>query len=177
MRPTKLTPKVVEQIEKAAGLGLPYDKVARAVGIHPSTLYRWRARGLKAKRGIFRELCDGIEIAEAERGLKYLEAIDRSIFEERVVTKERVRKLPDGSTIREVTKEYHPPNVKAAQWWIERRIPGFGRKDERDDLAPKEFKIVIVDPNPDSDESVRDQTGNMALPAAGGLNETPEQSR
>ena len=34
---------------------------------------------------------------------------------------------------------------------------------------------MIVDPNPVSDESAEDKTGNMALPAAGGLNETPRQ--
>ena len=39
MRPTKLTPKVVERIVKAVSLGLSYDEVARAAGTHPSTFY------------------------------------------------------------------------------------------------------------------------------------------
>ena len=45
MRPAKLTPNVVERIEKAVSLGVSYDEAARAAGIHPSTFYRWRARG------------------------------------------------------------------------------------------------------------------------------------
>ena len=52
---------------------------------------------------------------------------------------------------------------------------GFGRKVEHDSLARERFEVVIVDPNPASTESAGDQTGNMALPAAGDLNETPEQ--
>ena len=46
MRPTKLTPKVVERIEKAVSLGNSYDEAARSAGIHPCTYYRWRARAL-----------------------------------------------------------------------------------------------------------------------------------
>ena len=175
MRPTKLTPKVVEQMVKGVRLGLSYDKVARAAGIHPSTFYRWRERGRKAKRGKFRVCCERIDTAEAELGVKYLKAIERSILEERVVTKERVRQLPDGSIIRDFITERHPPNIKAAMWWLERRSPGFGRKVEHDSLARERFEVVIVDPNPVSNESAGDQTGNMALPAAGDLNEAPEQ--
>ena len=131
MRPTKLTPKVVERIVEAVRLGLSYDKVARAAGIHPSTFYRWRVRGRNAKRGKFRECCERIDVAETESAVEYLEAIKRSVFEERVVKKERVRELPDGSIIRDVTTVHHPPNVRGAMWWVERRVAGFGRKAEQ----------------------------------------------
>ena len=103
MRPAKLTPNVVERIEKAVSLGVSYDEAARATGIHPSTFYRWRARGREAKRGKFHAFSERVDAAEAKLGIKYLEAIERSVFEERVVTKERVRKLPDGSIIRDIT--------------------------------------------------------------------------
>ena len=173
MRPTKLTSQVVERLENAVSLGLSYDDVARAAGIHPSTFYRWRVRGREAKREKFRECCERLDAAEAKLSIKYLEAIERSVFEERVVTKERVRQLPNGSIIRDITTVRHPPNIKGAMWWVERRVPGFGRKVERDSLARERFEIVIVDPKPRSDESAGGQTGNMALPAAGGLDETP----
>ena len=167
MRPTKLTPKVVEQMVKGVRLGLSYDEVARAAGIHPSTFYRWRKRGRKAKRGKFRVCCERIDTAEAELGVKYLEAIKRSVLEERVVTKERVRQLPDGSIIRDFITERHPPNIKAAMWWLERRFSGFGRKVEHDSLARERFEIVIVDPNPASTEStgIRLATWHFQLPA------------
>ena len=175
MRPTKLTPKVVERIEKAVSLGNSYDEAARSAGIHPCTYYRWRARGRTAKSGKFRAFCKRIDAAEAKLGVEYLEAIRRSIVEERVITKERVRQLPDGSIIRDVITERHPPDITGAMWWLERRFAGFGRKVEHESLARERFEIVIVDPNPASTESAGDQTGNMALPAAGDLNETPEQ--
>ena len=177
MRPAKLTPNVVERIEKAVSLGVSYDEAARAAGIHPSTFYRWRARGREAKRGKFHAFSERVDAAEAKLGIKYLEAIERSVFEERVVTKERVRKLPDGSIIRDITTVRHPPDIRGAMWWLERRSEGFGRKVERDSLAYERSEVVIVDPKRCSDESAGSQTGNVALPAAGGLDETPKQGR
>ena len=75
---------------------------------------RWRVRGRKAKRGQFRAFCEQIDAAEAILASKYLEAIERSILEKRVVTKERVRQLPDGSITREIIREHHPPNMGPA---------------------------------------------------------------
>ena len=97
-------------------------------------------RGRKAKRWQFRAFCEQIDAAEAILASKYLEAIERSILEKRVVTKERVRQLPDGSITREIIREHHPPNMGPAMWWIERRVPGFGRKVEHRGLARERFE-------------------------------------
>lgn len=44
-RPTKLTPELIDLVVTLIESGTPRDHAARAVGIHPSTLFDWLKRG------------------------------------------------------------------------------------------------------------------------------------
>ena len=59
--------------------------------------------------------------------------------------KTHVKRLPDGTEIKEIHKETRPPDVKAALWWLERRFPEeFGRRLEHSgslDTGPKTITV------------------------------------
>jgi transposase-like protein len=66
-RPTELTPELTEAICKTLRLAGTVEDAARRAGIDDSTLYRWQARGKREKRGLYREFCEAIKKAKAER--------------------------------------------------------------------------------------------------------------
>jgi len=63
-RPTKLTPEVQDAIVKLIRLGVPLDAAAAHAGIHPATFHAWRAKGRKAKSGLYHEFLDATKNAE-----------------------------------------------------------------------------------------------------------------
>lgn len=64
-RRLKLTPEMIERICTFVRMGLPYEVAARAAGIGPSTFYRWKALGERARSGIYREFWEALNEAEA----------------------------------------------------------------------------------------------------------------
>ncbi|RME07092.1 MAG: hypothetical protein D6803_04830 [Anaerolineae bacterium] len=65
-RRTKLTPERTKRICDQVRKGVPYETAARLAGIDPSTFYRWKARGERAKRGLYREFWEALQQADAE---------------------------------------------------------------------------------------------------------------
>lgn len=109
-RSTKLTPHASETICEHVRAGLYLKQAAAAVGIHPSTLHAWTAKGEQATRGIYREFRDSIKKAEADFEASCLARIQRA--------------ADDGTWT-------------AAAWMLERRWPGrWGRRVEADAEAP-----------------------------------------
>ena len=61
-----------------------------------------------------------IDAALQKRGEEYLDAVRRSILEDIIIEKTHVKRLPDGTEIKEIHKETRPPDIKGALWWLER---------------------------------------------------------
>ena len=64
-RPTKLTPEIHQLIVQFVRSGGYETEAARACGIHPSTLRRWKNRG-RRQRGPYREFADDLDRAGGE---------------------------------------------------------------------------------------------------------------
>lgn len=64
-RPTKLTPDLHRQIVEWVRAGTFETRAARACGIDPSTLQRWKARG-RRESGIYRDFLHDLEQAAAQ---------------------------------------------------------------------------------------------------------------
>ena len=51
-RPTKLTPELIDRLFLLWMDGCTDDAASRAVGVHPVTFARWKARARTARRGL-----------------------------------------------------------------------------------------------------------------------------
>ena len=58
--------------------------------------------------------------------VEYLDAIRQSVLEPVTVTREHIRKTPDGE-VKEIWRETRPGDIRGAMWWLERRFEGFQR--------------------------------------------------
>lgn len=66
MRKTKLTYEIVAQAVQLKRDGLCDADIIAALGVHPSTFYRWLKDGEEAKTGVKRALCEELKKAESE---------------------------------------------------------------------------------------------------------------
>ena len=119
----------------------------------------WKEKGELAGRGQYRDFWDRIEAAQAKRAIEFLAAIDRSVLRPVEIRKEHVKETPAGS-VREITIETRPPDIKGALWWLERRIKGFERVTELSgkvdipgaEAAPTFQVVFTAGVEPESDE-------------------------
>jgi len=101
-RPTRLTPEIAKEIVEAIGIGVPRDMAAKSVGVQPSTLYQWLAKG---REGIeeYKEFAEAVEKADS------------------LVVKRALVRITQAAT-----KEQH---WTAAAWLLERKHPAeFGQR-------------------------------------------------
>lgn len=63
-RKPKLTPELSAKICDAIQLCYSIEAAAALAGVHPSTIYRWKERGAKARSGIYKRFCEELDIAE-----------------------------------------------------------------------------------------------------------------
>ena len=143
----------------------------------------WIKKGNEAKTGMYREFSKQVETARLETAEKYLDAIERSILEPVVETKELIRKIPTGETtidpktgesvpVYKVTNELirhtKAPDIKGAMWWLERRMDEFMRRIAHDakvqvDGIPQARDVTIrmvrawEDPEEGATETEKDQ--------------------
>lgn len=66
MQKTKLTRDIVDRAVEMKRDGLRDADIIAALGVHPSTFYRWLKEGEEAKSVLKRALCDELKKAEAE---------------------------------------------------------------------------------------------------------------
>ena len=130
-------------------MGLSYKDAAAVAGIAQSTFHVWQKRAKTAEKpDKYVKLMERIDGALQKRGEEYLDAVRRSILEDIIIEKTHVKRLPDGTEIKEIHKETRPPDVKAALWWLERRFPEeFGRRLEHSgslDTGPKTITVELV---------------------------------
>ena len=132
-RPTKLTPEMLERVDKALRAGLYRKDAARWAGISPATFCNWLLRGEAQRKGKFREFLDAVVNAE-----------------------QQTKNLMVGSVLVAAKKDW-----KAAAWWLERKFPhDWGKTDahvearsdlgdeaqQQEDDAREEFRLRYVEP-------------------------------
>ena len=150
MPKSKLTDEMIATLAGHVRNGLTHRDAAQLAGINESTLTRWKNRAEDSEDGpalpLARTLCTSLK--EAESGFKQanLAVIRRSANEPYVVTKEYVRKSPDGSIIMTVTvTETRPPAWQPAGWLLERKIPvEFGKRLEHSGRVGVDGGIMIA---------------------------------
>ena len=76
-RPTALTPEIHQRLVAYKRGGAFDAAAARAVGIHPSTLGRWKRRG-EREAGVYRDLLEDLERAGGEARV----VAEHRVFEE-----------------------------------------------------------------------------------------------
>ena len=129
MRKTKLTYDLVAQCVELKRDGLCDADIIAALGVHPSTFYRWLKDGEEAKTGVKRALYDELKKAESEYKRTLLTTI-KSAAESRAQF------------------------WTAAAWLLERKYPmQFGKMERRADDAkdaPVQLTLgLVVEPMAD----------------------------
>ena len=123
MRKTKLTYDIVAQAVQLKRDGLCDADIIAALGVHPSTFYRWLKEGEDAKSGVKRALCNELKKAESEYKRSLLTTI---------------------KTAAESRMQYWT----AAAWLLERKYPmEYGkmeRKADDGDNAPVQLTLGLV---------------------------------
>ena len=177
--PVKLTPEIGAAVVQALGLGLSLETAARFAGINRSTIHRWLARAEKADAPPeLRQLRKRISAAQASRAVTLLEAVTGAVLEptETIKTVERPGLM--GEKIVETTVTRGPPNLKAAIWWLERRLPEFERR-VGGDAMPMEQVLELVGwlaqrIRETADDGMQARLDALSL---GRLNELPQRTR
>jgi hypothetical protein len=124
-------PEVVERILTEIRFGVPASVAARAAGVAERTYYAWMAKGRDTRaRGKHAEACrvfaEGVRQAEAY-ALSAAQLTHTRLALGQLVRREvrRVVLTDEGAHEEVIEREYHPPDARALQWWLERRAPGF----------------------------------------------------
>lgn len=154
--PKKLTPELIEEIEKAVAAGVPPQAAARAIGVRPRTWSEWIRLGKADNaRGLRLALVEAVERGEA-RAVQSAIARLQTFANGGAVTKrlERTTTRRDGTVIREVEETRAGPDWRGMAWVLERRWPEEFRK-VAEVLGGEERKPVDAD-------SLRGKLVNMA---------------
>ena len=135
----KLTYELVAQIVELKRDGLCDADVIAALGIHPSTFYRWLKDGETAKSGVKRALFDEVKKAEAEYKRCLLTTIKGAA-------------------------ESRAQYWTAAAWLLERKYPmEYGRMERKAEDAKDEPVQLVLDftiaPMPDDEDESEGENG------------------
>lgn len=143
-RPTKLSQARIEAITDSIGLGAVYEQAARAAGIHPATLYRWKELG----EAVLTALGNGAKVKdlpEQERlAATFCELIEKAEAEAELLMIEVVRNAALGAPAEldgegNVVKAEQTPQWQAAMTYLERKHPGrWSRRIHVTDDTPRE---------------------------------------
>jgi hypothetical protein len=149
-RPTKLSPEIARAITDDLLAGMPPNRAAEFAGIDPTTLSRWLDRGMRQRKGIYRDFWDDFRTAQGEA---YREAL----------TNVRKAALRD---------------ARYSQWWLSRIDPrNFGRRDnvEQDSSSdrPEPGSVVAM---LEQRLARLAQVGMLQLPNAAGAAEADQPS-
>lgn len=132
VRKTKLTYEIVDRAVELKRDGLCDADIIAALGVHPSTFYRWLKEGEEAKSGVKRALCDELKKAESEYKRTLLTTIKGAAMQ-------------------------RAQFWTAAAWLLERKYPmEYGKMERRADDAkdaPVQLTLgLTVAPMPDDED-------------------------
>lgn len=116
-RPSKLSRAVIGILAGAIERGVTLDTAARAAGIAPSTLYKWKADARDAPAGsLLSEFSERIDVAHARAELTASELVFAAMRGE---------------------SPFDRADWKAAAWFLERRRPGWQRLELHELSTPE----------------------------------------
>lgn len=139
MGKAKLMREIVDQAVELKCVGLCGADIIAALGVHPSTFYRWLKEGEDARTGVKRALCDELKKAEAQYK-RYLLTTIKSAAESRA-------------------------QFWTAAWLLERKYPmECGRMERKADDAkdaPVQLTLgLVIEPMADDADEGADQGGD-----------------
>ena len=129
-RQTKLTPNLQDAIcERIAG-GQTYSTACRLEGIHDSTFYRWKEKGVNATSGAYRDFREAVQRAKDESEAILIAIIRKEAEEGREeVSIVRERDAKGNITKETTTTKKSPRDARIALAMLERRNPDdWGRR-------------------------------------------------
>jgi hypothetical protein len=104
-RPSKLTPVLQQKVCDAVRVGNGFDVAAAFAGIDKTTFHRWMKRGMRAKRGLYREFYLAVQKASSDAETRALAIVNKAA----------------------------PEDWRAAAWFLERKSPErWGRRDRHE---------------------------------------------
>ncbi|MGH7470352.1 MAG: hypothetical protein ACRENP_20610 [Longimicrobiales bacterium] len=173
-RKTKLTPTVHERIVKAIRGGNYYVTAAAYAGVAERTFYDWMRRGEKSTKGIYFDFYQAVQLADAEATVRNVQILNQAaagVVVEKTVTRtywegsgEDKRQVTETTVTKSVERD-----VRAAQFWLERKHrPLFG-KAHVDSEAPTTPTGAPEDVARDIMQSIRDMDEVTA-----GVNRKPD---
>ena len=119
-----LTDEVIRQIANCVRLRMKQHQIAAIIGVHPTTLYRWVAKGHAAERkNKFRDLVVAIAEARAELARDLTDIVLDQALNPQVEETVKIRISPDGEETREITKKTVAPDATLAFKILERMHP------------------------------------------------------
>jgi len=122
-RKTKLTPELLDKLEKALAAGNYVETACSYVGISHSVFYHWLAEAKKPKaRKIYLEFLDTIERARAVAEIRNVQIVQAAA-------------QGDGN---------NDPDWRAATWFLERAYPRKWGRHERVELSGTEGGPINV---------------------------------
>lgn len=121
-RPTRLTKAIREKIYQGIRLGLPYERAAQLAGIHQSTFYMWKRKGMLKKAPIY---------------IKFLEELKKAEVEGEAAAINEIVKAARGSDKR-------PAQWQAAAWMLERRFPDRWARIQKLELSWQNEVVNLV---------------------------------
>ncbi len=136
-RPTKLTPELIEIVERLIDSGMSVSAVCDAVGVARPTFYQWVSLGEKGtSKDIYTEFADRVKKARAIVQARWLERIEVAAQD--------------------------PKTWTAAAWLLERSFPQeFGRRTAvdvtvREDVVAEierlSYELGVLDPTQELEE-------------------------
>ena len=122
-RKTKLTRKLIKPICECVKQRMSQKQIADFLGIDPKTFRNWRERGNREESGVYRELVNAIDQAEAEIYSDFVEVLREGILGGGTQTIRKVI-LENGVPVKtEITEKTLLPNPKLALEVLARMHP------------------------------------------------------
>ncbi len=132
-RPTRLTKAVREKIIKGIRLGLTYDRAAQLAGIHKSTFYMWKRKGLQKKAPLYIKFIDELKKAEVEG---------------------------EAAAISHIVKAAQEGTWTAAAWLLERRFPDRWARIQKLEITWRTEIITLIQSREITYDDVSEELGD-----------------
>lgn len=120
-RPSRLTPATSKAVLDALSAGNYLEVAAAYAGVGTSTLHRWLAKGSEENAPkAYREFREAVEETRARAEVRSVALVMKAAQGGEVVERRTIHRA-DGTM--EQIEKVAPPDVRAAQWWLERSQP------------------------------------------------------
>jgi len=144
----KINVAIIDDICKKVRNGLTYQDAAILSGIAERTFHTWRAKGEKAKSGIYKHFSQSLKFAALESKNLHLNIIQKAAMGGEYVEEIWERDSKGEMVLSKRHKKVQKGDPKCSQWILERRHPDeFGQQvTVKGDIPVTAIHIVASDP-------------------------------